>query len=111
MPRGAPRTGSAKSSLYTGDEITDSSGKTRIVPSSQTRNIVGDQGAEKIAESRKSKTGNKVVARASDDQETPKQAKARKKKAMDDSDQELYNKVKNAMTKRGGATSRSNYED
>lgn len=95
---------SASKTYYKNDEVTDSSGKTKTVDPSQTRNYVGDQGAAKVAKGKSTD-----VVKSSDEQETPAAKRIRQKKAMDDENEELYGKVKKAM-KKGDATNRLNYD-
>ena len=71
------------------------------------RNIVGDQGVQKLMRK------GRGVASPSSPQLTPNEMAERKaKEAADEEEfsQGLYNSVKKAMTKKGGSQMRSNYE-
>ncbi|UMO76432.1 hypothetical protein DNAM_40 [Pseudomonas phage BroderSalsa] len=71
---------------------------------------VGDQGLAKIK--RAEAAGARGSAASTDDQETPTTAKERaaaQAKAKAKFDEELYEKVKSATSKPGGASVRSNY--
>lgn len=108
MPK-ADRRRYGSTTLFKQDTVTDANGKPKYVPESEVRNYVGDQGAAKLKESRKTKSQKDDVVSSSDAQETPAARKARLKKAMDDENDELIGKVKTAMTKKGGALQSSNY--
>lgn len=111
MPKGTHRSSSASTSLYTNDDVTDSKGKSKSVPASQTRNFVGDQGAAKVAAARKTVSQDDDSVSSAAAQDTPTQRKAKRKKAMTDDTDELYGKVKTAMTKSGGPLARDSYKD
>lgn len=105
MPKGTRPSSTANKTYYKNDEVTGADGKTKMVPPSQTRNFVGDDGAAEVA---KAKTTDAPVSSATDRQ-TPQQKKAAAKAARDKFDAELVDKVKNATAQRGGALVRSNY--
>lgn len=111
MPKTAtPRRRYGETSLLTSNIVTDpATGKRGHVTDGETRNAVGDQGAQKLKDSRKTMTQRDDLVSSSDEQETPAAKRIRQKKAMDDENEELYGKVKKAM-KKGDATNRLNYD-
>lgn len=112
MPKSAAtRRRYGETSLLTSNIISDPGTNTRKHATDEaTRISVGDQGAEKLRESRKTMTQRDDMVSSSDEQETPTQRRVRQKKAMDAENDELLGKVKSAMTKRGGPLVQSNYE-
>ena len=111
-----PKTNSTRrrygsTSMFTNDQVSDpSTGKSKYVPNDELRNSVGDQGADNIKKARTTKTQADDIVSSSDAQETPHDKRIRLKKAMEAENEELLGKVKSALSKKGGATSRSNYE-
>jgi len=101
----------AETSLLTSNIVTDPvTNKRGHVTDEQTRIAVGDQGAQKLRDSRKTMTQRDDLVSSSDPQETPVERKVRLKKAMDNENDELISKVKSAMSKKGGPLQRSNYD-
>lgn len=113
MPKSAtPRRRYGETSLQTSNIVTDpSTNKRKHVTDEQTRNAVGDQGAEKLRESRKTMTQKDDLVSSSDKQSTPAERRAAAKAAMDKENDELVGRVKKAMGKKGGPLMQSNYDE
>ncbi len=122
MPKGQPRTGSATISdtRYRKDGSVISSGtpgtnkKGTATDEQLARIRVGDDGVERAKADKKYResTGD-VTGRAdtSDAQETPAQKRAKKEAALQKENDELYGKVKKALSKANGPLSRDSYKD
>lgn len=123
MPKSSTRSGSATvtDTDYRKDGIVSSKGTpgTNAKGKSYTdedlaRIRVGDSGMARAKADKKyrSSTGNVTGgADTSEAQDTPAQKRAKKKAAMEAESDELYSKVKGAMSKPGGPLSRDSYKD
>lgn len=123
MPKGSTRSGSATvtDTDYRKNGIVDSKGTPGTNKSGKAysdedlaRIRVGDSGVARAKADKKYRPSTGNVTGGSDTseaQDTPAQKRAKKKAAMDKETDELYGKVKGAMSKPGGPLSRDSYKD
>lgn len=102
MPKGAPRTRTASTSLYTQDTVDG-----KYSPEDKVRAAVGDQGVAKLKAARKTLTKDDDTVSSSDKQTTPGEQKA----ASDDIVAKLKNMTKKAMKNGSTAVNRGLMDD